>query len=542
MAPARLVERDMQEEALQQFLSSVRCERFIDYLDPIGETAEEALARRVRWARMTRNDPAHADEAMFLLQHERDLRSVLTRELDAEDAWVEGVSAGQEYGGTHWARESGETTRLPDSPTDSSAEVHEPDEEPTGIMRMEDITLDGPWTDDDPDLAATPIGAVGKPRSAATGPLPTAATVQPGLAQTRGRVRTASPAMRRVSSPTLSATLDMPTIPPLDEIEQRRQQAVTADREATDPSARPTPELARAIAEAASNTEAPTAPRVQDAVATAPATPERSTTAPAKSVQDEEDGLPWVPILAGVGVLLLLGGAAFFLMPGDPPPDRQVSVEPAPPKPVTPKPAPTKPATVASEPTPPEPVVPEPVDAEVPTPPEPVVPAPRQADPEPPTPPAPEPTAPPEPATPPEPVVPDPRPAPAPTPPAPAPTAPEPTPPAPEPTPTPQPPAPEPASTTALGDMKGLWGGTLGADKGFLLRIQAQQGATFSGTVEVLDPSGNAAYKVRGTFADGRVSFSDGAGLSFAGRAGATSMSGTMTKNGESAGSWSVAR
>ena len=90
--------------------------------------------------------------------------------------------------------------------------------------------------------------------------------------------------------------------------------------------------------------------------------------------------------------------------------------------------------------------------------------------------------------------------------------------------------------------MKGLWGGTLGADKGFLLRVHTQDGGRFSGTVEVLDASGNNAYKVRGTFDGGRVRFSDGSGMDFKGSATSNAMNGTLVQNGRPAGSWSVSR
>jgi hypothetical protein len=164
----------MQEEALQRFLASVRCDRLIDYLDPIGETAEEALARRIRWARMTRNDPAHADEAMFLLQHESSLKAILQRELSEDSGWVEGVEPGTEYASNSaWSRDGDGSTefggldRTPapaanreagpgdavddaDDDVDEAAESDEapsgPYQEPevynTGIMRIEDITLD----------------------------------------------------------------------------------------------------------------------------------------------------------------------------------------------------------------------------------------------------------------------------------------------------------------------------------------------------------------------------------------------------------------
>jgi hypothetical protein len=526
----------MQEEALQQFLSSVRCDRFIDYLDPIGETADEALARRVRWARMTRNDPAHADEAMFLLQHERDLKQVVTRELDAESTWVEGVSAGQEFGGTHWSRESGETTRYEQAVVTETLIPDDDDDDAfqSGIMRLEDVSSDDPWGEPPPEEEAhlEPDITLDQPT-----------TVASSLLQPRGRVRTASPAMRRNTAPTLSTSLEMPTLPPLDEFEQRRQAAVQADNEATDPSARPTPELARAIAAAAAGDTPAPAP---DVAPTDPATPPRTQ---AQTTRDDERGVPWGIIGAVVGLLAAGGLALAFVAPGpaedprvtDAPSQPTVPTPVVPVAPSTPEPALTEPpeptTATAPEPTPtePEPVpsAPEPV----PTEPEPAPSKPAPSTPEPP-PSTPEPA----PST----------PEPAPSSPKPASSTPEPAPSSPKPassTPQPAPSMPEPAPTSAdltpsvpvsaVGDMKGLWGGTLGPN-GFLLRIQSQDGARFTGSAEVMDPDGSRRYAVTGTFGEGSVRFA-GQGVTFSGSAAAHAMSGTMTLEGESL-SWSVTR
>lgn len=535
----------MQEEALQQFLSSVRCARFIDYLDPIGETAEEALARRVRWARMTRNDPAHADEAMFLLQHEGDLKSVVTRELDAESGWS--PLSGAEV----WNDEPHEVggTLIPDDMDDFDDDMESIGDPPSplgdtdpivpsGIMRMEDITLDEPLPPLKPRVGPSARNVGTKDtldNERAT------ASVPPGLLQSRGKVRTASPAVRRVSAPTLSAPLDMPTIPPLDEIEQRRQAAIQADREATDPSARPTPDLAKAIALAASTRTVPT---VDEAASTAPTAPLRQE--PAHAETSDEGGLPWLPI-AGVAAVVLLLGAALFVSLGEPDaptrPHGGISVAAPPPAPVAPSVTPTpeapSPAVVPTQATPrpaPEPVVPAPEPVAAPAPAPVVTPAPVEAAP-------PEPTeavpAPPEPI--------------AEAPPEPTEVAPAPTPevvPPPEPDAPAQQDAPEvapdtppatPAEKVVLGDMKGLWGGSVGS-QGFILRIQSQTGERFTASAEILANTGaSQRYQVSGSFDGDKVQFGTSAGVSFSGTASAKAMQGTMRRDGASE-SWSVTR
>ncbi|MEM6926865.1 MAG: hypothetical protein AAF602_08065 [Myxococcota bacterium] len=88
----------MTEQELDAFLAKVRHTRLVDYLDPLGETAQNAFERRLSWARVTQHDPAYADEARFLLDHAEALREVLREEL-VQDDWVEDASAGSEFSG-----------------------------------------------------------------------------------------------------------------------------------------------------------------------------------------------------------------------------------------------------------------------------------------------------------------------------------------------------------------------------------------------------------------------------------------------------------
>jgi hypothetical protein len=86
----------MRDSDLNAFLASVRRTRFVDYLDPLGETAQNAFERRLSWARVSQHDPAYADEARFLLDNAETLRDVLRRELE-EDDWIEEADVGREW-------------------------------------------------------------------------------------------------------------------------------------------------------------------------------------------------------------------------------------------------------------------------------------------------------------------------------------------------------------------------------------------------------------------------------------------------------------
>lgn len=100
----------MTEQELNAFLSKVRKPRLVDYLDPLGETAQNAFERKLSWARVSQHDPAFAEEARFLLDNAEELRDVLRDEL-VEDDWVEDASAGSEFSGGPVARRNTLTER-----------------------------------------------------------------------------------------------------------------------------------------------------------------------------------------------------------------------------------------------------------------------------------------------------------------------------------------------------------------------------------------------------------------------------------------------
>ncbi|MEN0068274.1 MAG: hypothetical protein AAGA48_39500 [Myxococcota bacterium] len=138
----------MTEQELDAFLAKVRRARLVDYLDPLGETAQNAFERRLSWARVTQHDPAYADEARFLLDHTEALRDVLREEL-VQDDWVEDASAGSEFtGGQPVARRNLLTERervttvfgtedLSEEPESTQdylePAIHDPDDEPTRV-------------------------------------------------------------------------------------------------------------------------------------------------------------------------------------------------------------------------------------------------------------------------------------------------------------------------------------------------------------------------------------------------------------------------
>jgi hypothetical protein len=129
----------MSPEVLIEFLANVRQKTFVDYLDPMGETAQQALARRIRWATVSRTDPSHADEAEFLLRHEKELKEVLLKELEAEqDGWgVDGDDGGEAWGKA--SPYSSGSAAVVDMETGEETEVARPS---AGITRMEDLTPD----------------------------------------------------------------------------------------------------------------------------------------------------------------------------------------------------------------------------------------------------------------------------------------------------------------------------------------------------------------------------------------------------------------
>ncbi|MBN2800294.1 MAG: hypothetical protein JXX28_14230 [Deltaproteobacteria bacterium] len=114
---------------MKYFLRLVRRESFIDYLDPLGETVEEAFARRLLWADAHRDDPACMDEAQFLLVHTEALGGIIGQKQTKETEF----------------RASGrlleETPAAPQLPTFDPEDVPPSHEEPmTWLTRMEDLT------------------------------------------------------------------------------------------------------------------------------------------------------------------------------------------------------------------------------------------------------------------------------------------------------------------------------------------------------------------------------------------------------------------
>ncbi len=122
----------MEPHELARFLAMVRRKSFVDYLDPIGETALQALERRLRWADLSKRDPAYVDEAAFLMRHAASLRDLVRTMPEAEeDDWAEDdASAYSANTKSKW------NVSFDEDPSDERP----PDEVPTGIMQIDDVT------------------------------------------------------------------------------------------------------------------------------------------------------------------------------------------------------------------------------------------------------------------------------------------------------------------------------------------------------------------------------------------------------------------
>lgn len=256
----------MNRDDLARFLASQRKKRFIDYLDPIGETAPKAFERRLRWAERSQDDPAKAEEARFLLDNIMPLREVIRDEMEAESGdWVTGVEAGAGTGGWRGSTKSATDASMIGTPPPAVrvGDIEEVDH--TGIMRLEDVTPPGPvarsaappprppkpkaptpapvsrGARSSVDLdAATPVPA-DRAGSAATSDTPPTVmrseTPQPVL-NVVPRIGTPSPQPSRgkAAAPPIMATpapAPMPPPPPSGMILPRRQ--VTEDRPAPPP-------------------------------------------------------------------------------------------------------------------------------------------------------------------------------------------------------------------------------------------------------------------------------------------------------------------
>lgn len=103
----------MEPADLNRFLAVVRKTRFIDYLDPIGMTAEEALEQRLKWARRNQDNPERERECEFLLANSDALRELVRSESEAPEEWIEAVEAGMDAPSPVWGGDT-RVTQLPD--------------------------------------------------------------------------------------------------------------------------------------------------------------------------------------------------------------------------------------------------------------------------------------------------------------------------------------------------------------------------------------------------------------------------------------------
>jgi len=505
----------MKDKQLQTFLASVRRTRFVDYLDPLGETAQSALERRLAWARVSQGDPATADEARFLLENADDLREVLRRELD-EDDWVEDTSAGREFGGGEGGRGAGggggTTKRAP-------PRLRENDRV-TEIFQADDIR--GATT----PVRRTPAAPATRPPRSARTPLPTArresaaATLVASVEEAeRDEVRTGimriedltdvtlQTAIRDATPPTTIARAHTPPAPPLSGPRPKR----TPLGSTPPPIRRPTPRsgstsgsvdaVPRPLVEP-NKVSPPAATGRRVNLRSAPPAVPRIRPSEIRSEPPEGRRAPSLRRLAVglVGVTVVVVALAFaipWLVGGERAEVDRVVVAP-------PAPAPVPAAVPVPETTPaPEPAVVEAAPAATPAPVPQATPAPTPSVA---TAPAPA-RAPKREAT----------PAPAPAPRAPEPAAAAvvaataPPPPAPEPAAAPEPVAPSPPAY----DLKGTW-----ASSTLKLTVRSQDGISFGGSAEVRQDDG--AWKtipVRGTVdGTGTLAF-EGGGMSFAGKA-----------------------
>ena len=113
----------MEPVDLNRFLASVRKTRFIDYLDPIGMSAEDAFEQRLKWANRNASEAAYSDEAEFLLKHATALREHVEREAANPEEWIDAVEAGMDAPPPVWGGEN-RITHMSDSDTDDAPTVH----------------------------------------------------------------------------------------------------------------------------------------------------------------------------------------------------------------------------------------------------------------------------------------------------------------------------------------------------------------------------------------------------------------------------------
>ncbi|MFT4623281.1 MAG: hypothetical protein ACI8PZ_001937 [Myxococcota bacterium] len=121
------------EDPVRAFLRLHRADRLTDYLDPIGEPALAALARRLGWAAEHVDDPVHGDEALFLLQNAGLLHDMLTKEIAQLDEEMEATLVGD-------VDDLEDSPATEEVPREASPYREQYDLHFGGIMQLDDVT------------------------------------------------------------------------------------------------------------------------------------------------------------------------------------------------------------------------------------------------------------------------------------------------------------------------------------------------------------------------------------------------------------------
>lgn len=177
------------EDPVRAFLRLHRTDRLTDYLDPIGEPALAALARRLGWAAEHVDDPVHADEALFLLQNAGLLHDMLTEEIAQLDEEMGATLVGDED-------DLDDSPATEEVPREASPYREQYDLHFGGIMQLDDVT-DPPTQPRSEGPAYTPDAPqprTEQQRSPAPAPAPTATAPAPA----RPSIDTPTPVTARI--------------------------------------------------------------------------------------------------------------------------------------------------------------------------------------------------------------------------------------------------------------------------------------------------------------------------------------------------------
>ncbi len=340
----------MDTEPIQEFLTKVRKSRFIDYLDPIGETALVAFERRLRWAHRSKADINVGEEAQFLLTHEKQLRRLIQEEIreDEEHDW--GIASDGPVRGD-WSAGPGETAVL--VPTAPFADTG--DEEAPPVPAAFRKT---PMPANQRQHAPAPVVAKRKARS----------TPAPVIARKTREEEEEPSDLQRTGIIRFEDLTPMSTqrVSPLDPPDIASATVPMAMPRLMTPLGTATPEPAPAVV--IGDTPAPVS-RSEEDLNTEPSAPPR-TQAPPAAAEPNKKPLVWAVAVA-VGLLVVGAVVWRFTQSTTPAPEVPVLTEApptAPPEiaPPTP-PAPSPEAAAIVDPPPSD--VPAPAEAEVPPPP-----------------------------------------------------------------------------------------------------------------------------------------------------------------------------